>query len=190
MVLPLSSSGPYCGICDWIAFSCDTAVLPLSSSGLHCSLTYPMTPWIIQQEVLPPVDGWLHCALGLCRTPTRRPRRAPAVQRRAPLRREGLRRDLRRQRQVLTSFSGGLHWGYDMLTAHLIEVSEYSRCPSAGSIEARRGSPSTYATSSRTPRLAAGSITACRRRPCTEAASRALPAVQRRAPLRRLRLAR
>ncbi len=45
-----------------------------------------------------------------------------------------------------------------MLIAHLIEVSEYSRCSSAGSIEARRGSPSTYTTSSRAPRPAGGSI--------------------------------
>ena len=89
---------------------------PAVHGGLHCGDTDTSS-----RTVLPPINGGLHC--GNVARPACSPsgRRAPADQRRAPLRRE------RRRRlaafagpPVLPPFNGGLHCGHAASTEHAI----------------------------------------------------------------------
>ena len=158
-------------------------VLPPLNGGLHCG---PFTRFMLRLEgkVLPPLNGGLHCgrsefadvaqyrigcsrlstagsiAAAVPKAPLQALRhRAPASQRRAPLRPVTRSASISASVQVLPPLNGGLHCGEDPSLPHQIVIRLCSRLSTAGSI-------------------AAGSSTSL-----TALASGA-PASQRRAPLR------
>src|SRR5487761_1567303 len=82
----LSTAGSIAAAPTTPAVSCGAGVLPPINGGLHCGDPRHARWSPAWPRVLPPINGGLHC--GLHRDPTshRRHLRAPAYQRRAPLR--------------------------------------------------------------------------------------------------------
>src|SRR5487761_1579675 len=155
----LSTAGSIAAAPTTPAVSCGAGVLPPINGGLHCGDPRHARWSPAWPRVLPPINGGLHC--GLHRDPTshRRHLRAPAYQRRAPLRpptrrhpsasRHGcsrlstagsiaaLSRECRGAagQPVLPPINGGLHCG-DAAAAKALFAQLCSRLSTAGSIAA------------------------------------------------------
>src|SRR5487761_1665425 len=207
----LSTAGSIAAAPTTPAVACGAGVLPPINGGLHCGDPRHARWSPAWPRVLPPINGGLHC--GLHRDPTshRRHLRAPAYQRRAPLRpptrrhpsasRHGcsrlstagsiaaLSRECRGAagHPVLPPINGGLHCG-NAAAAKSLFAQLCSRLSTAGSIAAGL-----------LPDLRAwqegGAPAYQRRAPLRRAGLRLgvtggdrAPAYQRRAPLRQLRV--
>ncbi len=156
-----SAAGSIAACAGWTAFPSLPASPRRSAAGsIAASPTASAAP--CRPRVTPPFSGGLHC--GALRRPKSHYRtgRHPAVQRRAPLRRQRRTRGTPR-RQVTPPFSGGLHCGErpGPWTANYRD--ESPRRSAAGSIAAARSTrPSRPARGSPPRRSAAGSIAAGR----------------------------
>ena len=109
-VLPPFSGGLHCGQYADNGPNIHSIVLPPFSGGLHCGSRVGLM-MVCRVRVLPPFSGGLHCGKEAPRRAGVVVARAPAVQRRAPLRHHWSARASARKDRVLPPFSGGLHCG-------------------------------------------------------------------------------
>ena len=160
------------------------AVLPPINGGLHCG-SGTLDRYRCAWQVLPPINGGLHCGPQARCPPSRAATaRAPAYQRRAPLRHPGgvvLEGD---SDWVLPPINGGLHCGVRLRTLRAHGNVRCSRLSTAGSIAAllsrspgRAGRPRAPAYQRRAPLRPGRFLNVA-------FSSESAPAYQRRAPLR------
>jgi len=134
-VLPPFNGGLHCGVSRAQRAVRVVEVLPPFNGGLHCGrgARRAMVGW---RDVLPPFNGGLHCGLGPRPLADLLQHRAPAFQRRAPLRRDGCQGSRGLHGRVLPPFNGGLHCGDSQRWPALALALRCSRLSTAGSIAA------------------------------------------------------